>query len=281
MNKKLTKIYLPKFLQPNFTKSLIRIGKDHDGGYLVPKEDIEKSDVLISLGISFDWSFEKKFKSINKNISIYSYDGSVGFKYFIKNIKYRFKNFLLKPSKYSFLKILSRLRMFLDFCIFFRINLFKNIIFHYEWFVSKVDDENYFNDFYTNYGYEPKSVSTNSIIEKLKPDTYFSIDIEGSEYNILNLLIKNQNNISGVVIEIHDLHKNIEIVEDFIKRFNLKLVHLHINNYSPVINEIPSVVELTFSKYAILEKRKVKSLPNNLDQDNLKHGPQFYVGFLK
>ena len=41
---------------------LVRIGRNNDGGYLVSKSDIEKSDVLIGLGINDDWSFERNFK---------------------------------------------------------------------------------------------------------------------------------------------------------------------------------------------------------------------------
>lgn len=56
---------MPLILQPFECKDLIRLGKDHDGGYLVNRADVEKSTKLISLGISNDWSFESDFTKIN------------------------------------------------------------------------------------------------------------------------------------------------------------------------------------------------------------------------
>ena len=77
------KAYLPKFFAFNHANDLVRIGKDYDGGYLVSKSDIEKSDVLIGLGISDDWSFEEDFLSL-KNIEVYAYDASVSKVFFFK-----------------------------------------------------------------------------------------------------------------------------------------------------------------------------------------------------
>ena len=61
---------LPNFLKFKKTNDLVRIGRDNDGGYLVSRNDIDNSDILISFGISEDWSFEvdfikKKKSSIN------------------------------------------------------------------------------------------------------------------------------------------------------------------------------------------------------------------------
>ena len=50
-----------KILRPINWKNLIRIGKDNDGGYVIPYEIISKTDVLLSYGINKDWSFEKYF----------------------------------------------------------------------------------------------------------------------------------------------------------------------------------------------------------------------------
>jgi hypothetical protein len=52
---------LPRILKPFGCDELIRLGKDYDGGYLVNKPDIEKTDTLISFGIGEDCSFEIDF----------------------------------------------------------------------------------------------------------------------------------------------------------------------------------------------------------------------------
>ena len=44
-------IQLPKIFKPFECNQLVRLGKDGDGGYLVNMHDVEKSNLLISLGI--------------------------------------------------------------------------------------------------------------------------------------------------------------------------------------------------------------------------------------
>ena len=67
---------LPKILQPFYCAAIIRVGKHNDGGYLVNKQDIIKSDRLISFGIGDDISFEQCFYDIN-GCDIEAYDGTV------------------------------------------------------------------------------------------------------------------------------------------------------------------------------------------------------------
>ena len=69
---KLQKIFLPKF-----KTSLIRVGKDNDGGYCVPKKSVINSDLLLSFGLNDDWSFEKDFISINSQTQVFVFDKSV------------------------------------------------------------------------------------------------------------------------------------------------------------------------------------------------------------
>jgi hypothetical protein len=69
-------VLLPKILQPFRCESLIRLGKSHDGGYLVNSLDLNKTENLVSFGIGEDSSFEQDF--LRKSISnCYSYDQSV------------------------------------------------------------------------------------------------------------------------------------------------------------------------------------------------------------
>lgn len=70
------RMVMPLILQPFECKDIIRLGKDHDGGYLVNRADVEKSTKLITFGISDDWSFEYEFTKI-KDCPVIGYDGSV------------------------------------------------------------------------------------------------------------------------------------------------------------------------------------------------------------
>ncbi len=70
---------LPKFLKPfHISKSnLIRIGPKTDGGYIVDKRIFNKTDTLITCGLTDDWEFEKSSLKKNKNSKIFAYDHTV------------------------------------------------------------------------------------------------------------------------------------------------------------------------------------------------------------
>ena len=100
---------IPKELKPDKLYDLIRVGKDNDGGYLVCKNSINKSDILISFGISDDFSFEENFKKFN-NVKTISFDPTVSnfffFKKIIKNLlKLNFKVFCHNVINYIKFKI--------------------------------------------------------------------------------------------------------------------------------------------------------------------------------
>jgi hypothetical protein len=69
-------ITLPKILEPFYCPNIIRLGKDHDGGYLVNKEDVLKSSRLLSFGVGDDTSFEEDFVKLN-DCKIDAYDGTI------------------------------------------------------------------------------------------------------------------------------------------------------------------------------------------------------------
>ena len=64
---------LPKLFKPENTYDLIRLGQDNDGGYLVQKDSLINAKSLISFGLSYDWTFEKKFFEI-KDCPIHCYN---------------------------------------------------------------------------------------------------------------------------------------------------------------------------------------------------------------
>ncbi|MDP1614437.1 MAG: hypothetical protein Q8L68_01430 [Methylococcales bacterium] len=58
---------------------LRRIGKDYDGGYIIPEIALEQADVIMGYGINDDSSFEEEASSIYGKRS-YGFDGSVALK---------------------------------------------------------------------------------------------------------------------------------------------------------------------------------------------------------
>jgi len=117
-------------------------------------------------------------------------------------------------------------------------------------------------------------------IAKNNSQIFFKIDIEGSEYRILDDLIKYSNIMSGIVIEFHSCDLHMERIVKFIKNFNLTLVHTHPNNWEENgINNIPCVLELSFSKNPELVSYDV-SFPHKLDQRNNPNVKDIELTFL-
>jgi hypothetical protein len=75
-NLKMANATLPNYFKYKSAKDLVRVGRENDGGYVISAKDIEFSEVLISFGIEYDWSFEEDFVSRN-DIPVMAYDGSV------------------------------------------------------------------------------------------------------------------------------------------------------------------------------------------------------------
>lgn len=240
------KIFLPKVLLFKSSKDLIRIGNQNDGGYLLSKSDLELSEVLVSLGISDDWSFEEDFKK-KKFVPIFSFDASVGSKEFIKQI---IKSIIHLNSPFI---IFKRLKTFFSYRKFF-----KGTNKHIKKFVS--------GSLITPLSKKGLFISMKEIFEfVIDKRIFLKIDIEGSEYRILESILENQDRITGLAIEFHDCDLHIKKIEDFIKRFELKLIHIHANNFSLVDenSQIPHTLEMTFSRNSELLKNY--ELPHPLD----------------
>ena len=88
---------LKKELKPKFLSNLLRLGSNNDGGYLVEKNSLENSTILLSFGLGYNWSFEKDFYK-NRKIPIVCYDSTVTYssikKYSIKHLGSFFLEYL-------------------------------------------------------------------------------------------------------------------------------------------------------------------------------------------
>ena len=228
--------------KPQNSFELIRCGRDFDGGYLLTKKTIKETDTLVSFGILDDCSFEDEFLKINP-IKALCYDHTVNNSYWKK----RFFNDL-GASIYN-----------LNF------KFFKNTLTRYFQFKKFFKSPTNFLKIETI-----KKGSLRSIITEnnLKKNIFLKIDIEGSEYRILDDILTYQDKLSGVVIEFHDVDINKKIISKFIANFDLILTHIHPNNFGGV-DEFgdPLVIEMTFEKNPEINNKKFL-LPNEFDQPN-------------
>ena len=258
---------IPRYLKPNKEYDLIRLGQDNDGGYLVERGSISKSKALITLGLGYDWSFEKDFSEKFKK-PIYCYDHTVNYsgikklcRKFIASYFFRiFKpKYVLKKNFFTYLY--RNIFLYRDYK-----NFFSNKAQHIEKRIGSGDG----------------GIMLNEILNTKKDicPLFLKIDIEGSEYRILDDLIKFMDRIEGLAIEFHDVDINIEKILSFISKFNLKLIHIHANNWATYgLNNIPSCIELSFSKKPVLLNKDL-SLPHDLDQKNNPDVDEINLNFL-
>ena len=218
---------LPKFLKPYQinNSNLIRIGPKRDGGYVIDNRIIKKTNNLITCGLNDDWEFEKEFLKKNIDCKLYAYDHTINNRFWIKRFKKDIIHLLLL-KKLRWWKILDIFK-YIDYLIFFRKN---KIHFQKKIVYKKVND---------------KEITIPQIIKNLD-NIFLKIDIEGDEYQILNHVKKNTKNIIFLIIEFHEVHKNLKKIERFLKKLDLKLIHIHANNFAGKNrNNIPSVLELS------------------------------------
>lgn len=244
---------LPKIYKPKYNYKLIRLGKDNDGGYLVGKLSILNSTNLISFGISDDWSFEYQFSIINENINIYAFDDVIDLKWLIKRFFKNFKRFLFVEIKFSEL-LNSLIKVFEFNFIKKKLNLNKK-------FVSQSDI---------------------SEITKNKKNIFFKIDIEGSEYRILDEILKVKEKIEAIVIELHDIDLHKDKIINFLEKIDLNVTHIHPNNYSKADSDLnPTCIELTLERNFEKENLFEPNLPHVLDQKCNPKSDDFILKFEK
>ena len=222
---------------PVACESLVRVGSANDGGYVVPLNAIHSADALLSFGLSHDWTFERDFKNRNPRAIIHCYDHTVmvlsAFQYSMGQLA----RFLLRFD----LRYLRRAFAWLDYMAFFRGDKihFRQRIWHNR---------------------ENNSVTVADTFRRLPgAQVFVKIDIEGSEYRILDDLLDHSENILAFVIEFHDVDIVTERFNALIGKIknDFFIVHIHGNNLGGLTPfNFPIAPEITF-----LNKRFFSAAP--------------------
>jgi hypothetical protein len=219
-------------LSPYIVDDLIRVGRENDGGYVIPKSLIAETRVLVSLGVSDDWSFDQHFKKLNPKIHIHAYDYTISKTVFRNRIAFGLIKLLTLKAPFGSLT--------------HRINTFRS---YNKFFTGKA---RHFEERIHNRIDRVYDVTLDRVFERTGSEhNFLKIDIEGSEYRIINDVVKHADKIVGMVIEFHDTDPLravfVEAIRTLQERF--EIVHLHANNCGPVAGDgLPEVLELTFIK---------------------------------
>ena len=217
----------------------IRIGRKHDGGYVLCTKNLRDSTAIISFGINDDWSFEQDAKMYNTKIEIDCYDFSISMKYFFEKYIWAFLRFCLgKLSINSFLRILV-------------------IPFRYMFFFR--GKTRHFQERVTDEIRGPGEVDIETIFSRTDArNIIVKVDIEGAEYKIIAKLLQFKERISSLILEFHDTEflreKFLNSLRQISKEY--ELIHVHGNNYSPLNknSNIPEIIEMTFTRIGIHAK---------------------------
>ena len=230
------------FLIPYKVKRLIRFGRKFDGGYLICSDAMKEIENLITLGVGDDISFERDLekKLLLKKVHMYDYTVNhflfikIIFKYFRRLITFRTKieNFVYSIKNYiNFIKFNNKKN----------VSLFKQRV------VNKTEDK--------------IDVKLNDIFDKIKNNkNLLKLDIEGSEYSIIEKINYYSSNIKILIIEFHFIRKKKNLFIDSVKKLkkNFDIVHIHANNYFNLTNKdnFFEVLEVTFVNKKINKYKK-------------------------
>lgn len=255
----MTPAILPRFLNPSASDTLVRIGRDHDGGYLIDSRDIARSQALVSFGVNEDWSFEKQFCQ-GRDLPVFACDATLNWRYLVR----RAWRSLMRLNPRAIYRSFSAL---LDYPVFF-----SGRRRHYRRYIGldKVSG-------YTKLTAVLDEVRQESGVES---GIFLKIDIEGWEYRIFDELIKHGHRFTGLAIELHDVDLHLDKLAQFIEQFPLNLVHVHANNYAPIDDEgIPLAIECTFSMSTPTGGPEAVRLPHPLDQPNKRNRAEIALSF--
>ena len=256
---------LPKIFKPfkSNKDNLIRIGPNKDGGYVIDKRVINKTKKIITCGLNDDWEFERAFLKINKKCKLTAYDHTIDKHFWIRRFKKDIISLLL------FKKL--RLEKILDVFKYINyVNFFNNGNKH---IIKKV----------VNNQKKRNQISIRNIL-KDQNKIVLKVDIEGDEYKILTNINKESYKINLLIIEFHNIHKNLDKIKRFLKKSNFKIIHIHGNNYSGTNkNKDPNAIEMTLINSKIYKTNKNKSKLSypikGLDFKNLKRRQDIELKF--
>jgi hypothetical protein len=244
-------MYNLKKLHPIYIKDLIRVGRNSDGGYVLSKQQIEKTEILLSFGINDEWSFEEDFtrfrRQDGKEINLYAYDASVSVEKFRHTSQHHFVNMLARLFTGNFRKAnrnrqwwINDLRIINDFNSFFHPEAPHFFI---PKFLGQRDDE-----LHVRLDTLFKQLQLSKEISNLS--VFIKMDIENWEYRTLPQLVPFFDKVNGLVVEFHELDITASKFEEVIDLFSshFSIAHIHANNNGGLIHDtnLPMLLEITF-----------------------------------
>ena len=242
-----TLCYAPAELAPRIS-DLVRLGRDADGGYLLPRAVLEEANGCLSLGLGVEWSFEKAFFELKKDSispdSIVFYDASISIFGIIKSLVYMARRTfyeirIKKPRserKFTLVDLQRSLIGLVTYLPAFKIG--KNRFTHIRKFVVGIPNKK-----------NECSLSEALNYRKDPKNTIVKIDIEGGEWDILRDK-KDMDLLTDtpvLIMEIHDTRKQEFKDLLLLLKTNFWIAHIHGNTSGRgTAFGMPLYLEITF-----------------------------------
>jgi hypothetical protein len=227
---------------------LIRVGRDNDGGYVLPRDVIDKSHALLSLGVNDDWSFEEGVLAHNPSMSITCVDGTTGMGRILRKVAQRSVDMLGHLLTFQFGKFLRNARYLAKPWQFHRFFSRHELL---PLMVAAKD--------------APGAVTLPSLLRRVtgaRDDRWVMLkcDVEGAEFEVLPASLGEMHRVAALLIEFHRLDLHAEqfksCMAELMRLFYI--AHLHGNNFDGYVGDtgVPITLEVT-----LVNKALVKGVP--------------------
>jgi Methyltransferase FkbM domain len=243
-----------RWLQPIAFADLIRLGRNNDGGYVVPSSVIKEADGLLALGVFDDWSFECAAQELNPSLIIDAYDHTISRKRFSR--EFWIDVLRVAKRRTTVAAALRHLQILRSYNAFFR------------------DRNRHFAQKITNRPASEKEINVTTALDRLgRRRVFIKMDIEGNEYRVFNELVTNSSRIVGACVEFHDIGPLRPVFDKAIKTLlsHFVIAHVHPNNYGQIAEDgLPDILEITFVNRRLVDENRRRSniyVPE-LDQPN-------------
>lgn len=223
-------------LQALALPDMIRVGRDNDGGYVLPRRLVDAADAVLALGLNDDWSFEEALVAMKPGLIVHGYDHSVGRRSFAREVAFAMARVALRKGTMT--QLGERRKTLKSYDRFFAA---PNR--HYAQKITNQPDTIHETDL------------DGALAALGSARVFVKMDIEGSEYRVIDQLVSNADRIVGTCIEFHDIAPFRVVFDRAIDALSgpFAIAHVHPNNYGKIAPDgMPDVLEITFVNRRLL-----------------------------
>ena len=231
--------------RPVVFDDLIRLGRDHDGGYLLPRRVVVAAGALLSMGVNDDWSFEEDALAINPALRVTCVDSRTGLGHIVRKTLQKGVDLIGALLAFRGEKIRRNAHY-----VATRIGSFRRFFGRHELRRLTVAATP-----------GPGRVTVPDLLGSIAGDWLLvKCDIEGGEYDVLPPAAGQWQRVAALLVEFHGLGANWSRFTGCMRTLSGDFVvaHVHGNNFVGCIpgTSVPDTIEVT-----LVNRRLVDGVP--------------------